>query len=349
MPVGRDALKGYLLEEALAYLIRNAGYSLLVDPRQDPYELRRRGNGLVVKGRGGEHQVDVLGQLNWIPAFTFPIRLFVEAKFRNKSVGIADVRKAIGVTLDVNQKNPPIRDGKPFRQKHQYMYALFSASGFSRYATKMALAHSISLNDLSWREFAPLLQSIHDVAQRMHDLWRQRGTGAFPVNELRGELRSVLDTSPPGFEDRTGLPEWIASEIGPVIDASRAYEELLVGMTNGPYMLVLKADNFDRFIHEAQINPHHRVTIRWGTQYDHGRTWIVTPAEGPQTYTLTFRLPRLLSKWVFATSGEVRQRAWQIKQDFFSTIVIYRYVEGRDWLFRLEFDPEETLRQVGQM
>ncbi|CAH0280792.1 hypothetical protein SRABI80_03710 [Peribacillus frigoritolerans] len=47
----------------MAYLIRNTGYQLIVDKQQDPIELKNRGNGLVVVGRGGEHQADVLGQL----------------------------------------------------------------------------------------------------------------------------------------------------------------------------------------------------------------------------------------------------------------------------------------------
>lgn len=67
----RDAAHGYVLEEVLAWLIRNAGYRLLVDPIQDERELARRGAGLVVRGRGGVHQADVLGELAWIPAFTF--------------------------------------------------------------------------------------------------------------------------------------------------------------------------------------------------------------------------------------------------------------------------------------
>ncbi len=32
MRIGRDALRGDILEEVLAYLIRNTGYKLLVDP-----------------------------------------------------------------------------------------------------------------------------------------------------------------------------------------------------------------------------------------------------------------------------------------------------------------------------
>ena len=80
MRISEESLRGYILEEVLAYLIRTTGYELLVDPSQDPRELGRKGSGLVVKGRGAVHQVDVLGELKWIPAFTFPLRLIVEAK-----------------------------------------------------------------------------------------------------------------------------------------------------------------------------------------------------------------------------------------------------------------------------
>lgn len=104
MRINKDTLKGYILEEVLAYLIRTTGYKLLVDASQDPRDLENRGNGLVVKGRGAVHQVDVLGELQWIPAFTFPLRLFVEAKFRRGKTGIDAVRNAVGVLLDVNSE-----------------------------------------------------------------------------------------------------------------------------------------------------------------------------------------------------------------------------------------------------
>jgi hypothetical protein len=107
MNISRETLRGYILEEVLAYLIRNTGYRLLVDPSQDPAELDMRHNGLVVKGRGAVHQVDVLGELSWIPAFTYPLRLFVEAKFRGRSTGIPEVRNLVATLMDVNQRNLP--------------------------------------------------------------------------------------------------------------------------------------------------------------------------------------------------------------------------------------------------
>jgi hypothetical protein len=69
-----DSLAGYILEELIAFLIRNTGYRLLVDAVQDPIELRSMANGLNVIGRGALHQVEFLGVLPWIPAFTFPLR-----------------------------------------------------------------------------------------------------------------------------------------------------------------------------------------------------------------------------------------------------------------------------------
>lgn len=114
MPITRDSLRGYILEEVLAYLISGAGYNLLVHPDQDPDNLIRRGNGLGVKGRGSDHQADVLGELLWIPAFTFPLRLFVEAKFRDGKAGIDTVSNAVGVLLDINQRNLIERDVSKF-------------------------------------------------------------------------------------------------------------------------------------------------------------------------------------------------------------------------------------------
>ena len=59
--------KGYILEEVLAYLIRTSGYSLIdTAPSNDP-DLFSGTNGLNLRGRGTNHQIDILGELNWIP------------------------------------------------------------------------------------------------------------------------------------------------------------------------------------------------------------------------------------------------------------------------------------------
>lgn len=165
MPISRDSLRGYLLEELLTYLIRNTGYRLLVDPSQDPEDLEVKGNGLVVRGRGAFHQADVLGQLPWVPAFTYPLRLFVEAKCRKARSDISQVRNAVGVIEDLNQNYSPVRENRGVAAPRQrYCYCLFSTSGFSEPASDMALAHQISLVDLSGSDFDALREALDELA-----------------------------------------------------------------------------------------------------------------------------------------------------------------------------------------
>lgn len=269
MKISKEALQGYILEEMLAYLIRNTGYRLLVDDVQDPQELGWERNGLVVKGRGAVHQVDVLGELMWIPAFTFPLRLFVEAKFREEKTGISIVRNAVGAMLDINQNNLPqstrTNGGNPqLRPKYQYVGAIFSTSGFSQPAMDMALAHGISLVDLGISGFEELLNQISETAQEIVNSFRVSDStrGEF-IHALRSALRNELRTQPHiSYEDRNrlrGLNKDLLDKITPSlkggVDAVKEMNELLVGMGQGPYMIVLKADNINNFIMYATHNP----------------------------------------------------------------------------------------------
>lgn len=351
--VGKDTLKGYILEEVLAYLIRNTGYKLLVDPAQDPRELVWRGNGLRVKGRGSTHQVDVLGQLRWIPAFTFPIRLFVEAKFRTETTGIDVVRSAVGVLADVNQNNFPTLESAVFYPKYQYVFAVFSISGFSDDATKMALAHQISLIDLSSTEFDPLKDAIGTAANSIcggEDLPDEEcNRNQATVKAIRSVMRRNLGTWPEGVPMTEENDANLVGKVANVVATARNYGELFVGMANGPFMLLLKAKNQQRFIDYAMRKPRHRVTIRWGTQGDDGKTWRIVPVDeggNEPKYELSFRLPEILAKYIFSVQTQVQERAYVAKESFFSDITIYLHINGSDNIFRLEYDAQETRRMV---
>jgi len=178
--IGFESLRGYILEEVLAYLVRDTGYELLVDERQDPTWLERRGNGLVVKGRGGEHQVDVLGQLTWVPTFTFPLRLFIEAKFRSEPTGIEVIRNAIGVVLDINQNNLRNKGQAPVVQNYQYVYTICSTSGFRDSAQDMALAHQISLIDIGGPDYADQFLTV-----------RKESLPRLPTTKSKNQILSV--------------------------------------------------------------------------------------------------------------------------------------------------------------
>lgn len=350
MAITRDALRGYILEEVLAYMVSGAGYRLLVHPDQDPDNLIRRGNGLGVKGRGSDHQADVLGELLWIPAFTFPLRLFVEAKFRGSKTGIDAVSSAVGILLDINQRNLIERDVGKFPRYYRYEYALFSTSGFSPRAIDMAITHQISLIDLSGDEFSDLRSEVAKSAEALigslveqHERYGiktiRRGR---LVSAVRNALRRELRTWPAGVPtiDEQGV-EMAYYVLSPAIEVARRYCELFVAMADGPFMLLLKERTPGEFIRYANRHRRHAVEIHWTKQENRGRTWTITPGDDKEAYGLTFRLPDKLADWIFIRPGFARQRALRIKQSYFSNITIYRHTEGEDYLYRLEYDSGE--------
>ncbi|MDW7615200.1 hypothetical protein SC499_10805 [Peribacillus simplex] len=354
MKISKESLKGYLLEEALAYLIRNTGYQLIVDKQQDPIELRNRGNGLVVVGRGGEHQADVLGQLLWIPTFTYPIRLFIEAKFKNSKVGIDIVRNAIGIVDDLNQNYSPMTDSNRILVKrYSYNFAIFSTAGFSKNAVDMAIAHKISLIDLSGEEFSILRSSIDQTAREItegfyfndevaagiqgnRDNYFSRGSF---IKTLRKYLRIRLGTWPSEVHSRelsVQEDSIFSNLLRHLINTIESYGELLVGMANGPFLLILKENSPGIFRDYASRYPTHRINISWGHENRNKKQWTITPYEDSYAYELTFTLPKLLGDLVFKNNNPT-QTALDVKGQFLSSITIYTHSNRKDELFRLEY------------
>jgi hypothetical protein len=140
----------------------------------------------------------VLGQLSWVPASTFPIRLFVEAKFYSRTpIGIPAVRNAIGVVEDLNQYSAPSSPSMgPVSQRLNYRYALFSTSGFTDEASRLALAHQISLIDLSGSDFADLRRLVTSLADTLFERGRDV---EHPVRTMRLLVRRELGTWPDGI------------------------------------------------------------------------------------------------------------------------------------------------------
>jgi hypothetical protein len=59
--LSESAFRGHVLEELLAKALSHSGFRLIVEPEQDDVALYSASNGLRVRGRGADHQVDVLG------------------------------------------------------------------------------------------------------------------------------------------------------------------------------------------------------------------------------------------------------------------------------------------------
>ncbi|TNM59617.1 restriction endonuclease [Streptomyces sp. NP160] len=192
--IGRDALRGYVLEEVVAKMLQLNGYRLLNDERDDPEAFITRGHTLYVKGRGSDHQADALGDLTAPIPFGLPVRLFVEAKHYRQPVDLPVLRNAHGVIHDVNQCYATPRTGARRAQRYDYRYAVFSTSGFTRPADDFAQAHQISLHDLSEERTRPLLDAIAATADGIRDAARAAKLTEFPLHALRLALRAALGT-----------------------------------------------------------------------------------------------------------------------------------------------------------
>lgn len=325
-----SALRGYLLEESLAWLLRFSGYRLLVHEDQDPEELVSHGDTLRVRGRGALHQVDVLGEFAFTPAFSMPVRLFLEAKFYQKPCGIEIVRNGHGVLHDVNE-NFMTHPGTRPRQRYQYSYALFSANGFTAEAQKYALAHQISLVDLSGASFSWLLGVIGSTAWSLFEAQKYLpDSEPFPMAWLRRELRDALGTSPvnllPSATVHEGKFKQAAdAAIAPFIAVLRQHSdtELLLGFPAAPFILPLAADDHKQFLAYAEAQPDHTVHIR---RRGHGGAaeWTVSPVGDEGAYGLAFKLPEHIERWISGIAEKERRRTLEVKEQFLSAITIYR-------------------------
>jgi hypothetical protein len=358
-----ETLRGYLLEEALAWLLRHTGYRLLVHESQDRAELRQGVNGLRVRGRGADHQVDVLGEFVFPPAFSLPIRLFLEAKFTRLRTDLKTIRNAHGVIDDINEnfaRGPNAR----FMKRYRYVYALFSASGFSKDAEGYALAQQISLIDLSIPAFDWLRDVVETTARQLCPLKADYDVRIFPVNWMRGQLRLRLGTLPDPIPDGFSLSETNAREFRRAAetllerfaeqvkgDISR---ELLLGFPSAPFILPMVSQDIDAFLTFARKHPSHAVALRRtrsGSKFE----WQAMPVPSLEVpledapirgseYQLTFSLPKRFEAWIDEYPDRRDRRTLVKARKFLPNIAIYRMASGSDVLeiFQLRYEPEDV-------
>ncbi|MFE7719535.1 hypothetical protein ACFU44_10870 [Nocardia rhizosphaerihabitans] len=262
MAITVATVRGYVLEELLARILQDNGYRLLVAEEQDPEALKGSSRGLLVRGRGTTHQVDVLGELDLPLPFSLPMRLFVEAKYRNKRIGVESVRNAYGTIRDVNEHYGTSTPGSrriPVK-RYQYQYALFSASGFTRPAQEYALAQQISLVDLSNPGFGTLLSTAHRIATQIVNLASEVDVDSLPLNQIRSALRHALGTWPSDLTDED-FPE-MASHL----DALRGWVD------DRPVPTAASVDDPDRKF----------VSAEFGYRVLAPEIWVEVHEEGPE-------------------------------------------------------------------
>jgi hypothetical protein len=361
--ISSGALKGYLLEEIVASLISNAGYRLLTDPQDDPHDLALMGNGLQVRGRGGFHQADVLGELSWAPAFGNPIRLFIEAKWRGEGrakVGIPEVRHAVGILQDVNQNLVTVKtrsdeivpgpnsdddvtnSGRGFC--YTYRYALCSASGFTPGAQAYALAHQIALLDLSHDDYDEIRETINVVGDNVQDYIERvdhdvRGDPQITRNRLVRKIRATLRRELWGLPF-DGYDDQFLWMLEPLINATRNIGELFVGVSATGFVILLKADHPDRMIDHMRAPTDPSTNIHYRKRSDGSFRWQITvSSEIAAQCRLSFVLPdAMLRALDEKREGSRRVAALNLKEQHFSRITVYRMTDTKSMICSLKLD-----------
>ncbi len=331
----KSQFKGYILEHVLAYLLQSSGYSIIDKLSPNEPDVTEEGNGLNISGRGAKHQIDVIGNLDWIPAFTFPTRLLVEAKFRDKNssnkgrVGIDIVREQIGILSDINENYFSAISGDP-KQRYRYVSAIFSANGFSKDAVDLAIAHQIQLVDMSDDSFSEILNAINTFTDNIFG--NRKSITSKQVSTIRENLiKSFFENYNVVEIENTYINTLKAS-----IDSFR--NKIFIGMSQSGFMLLLH-DSSGTFLDYAKEQQMHDVTIHW-SKVDGGKQWIIKPLYG-NDYKLTFKLPQRLHDWIYKTSEDMFTTAINEKERHFSKISIYHKDSvGNPKIFTLKFNKE---------
>jgi hypothetical protein len=337
--ISESALRGYVLEEILARLLRDNGYSLLVTESQDLEALKDGPHGLLVRGRGANHQADAVGELQIPTPFSLPVRLFAEAKFREHPIDITAVRNAIGLLSDVNEYHrSDVKSDFPLRRYH-YRYALFSTSGFTADAQQYALAHQVSLIDLQGPAFQYLRTAAGEATAQLLELATQVDLISFPVHEMRYALRHSLGTwtadrasARDTADDFLAAPHRAAAifaqgltGIGDELAGSLA-DKLILGFPHGPFILVLQPDDplaFEQFLNRAPGEVPVRIRYASRTGGISGE-WAIEVRKRDEL-VVRFGVPPLLEAWLLAAGEDETERARLAKQTLFSNIAVFHH------------------------
>ena len=346
----KSQAKGYLLEIVLAKLLKVNGYDLVTSTDNEDNEIvDLPRNGLNIKGRGAYHQFDSLGTFRITPPFVYPIRLFLEAKFyTNNKVGIDRIRMGIGILQDVNTNYSTVdmTSQELKLPKYNYNYALFSTSGFTDDAQRLAIAHKVYLMDLSSGYYSWIRDFINQVVDKLfadHNIDNDISSDIFNnfkedfsrrINSLNyDQLYSWSD-----FDDRQSI-------VHEFVDKLQNVGSIYIASTKSSQIIALIPDDDKDFRNSLLSNPHQEVTITWNE--DENDVWIVRPTRNYVQYRLTFQLPSVIRDYIFNNSVNQYESAYDEKTRSFGMLSFIAYLDGENpTLCTLEFDEEETKRRV---
>jgi len=328
-----DQVRGALLEETILWLLEFAGYRTVITAAEDPTLLMGPA-GLSVRGRGATHQIDAIADFEFGQPFSFPQRLLIEAKAYGdgRTVGMHQVRNAVGVVKDVSEYWVPGGGTTPPRRRYHYTYALFSLSPFSLAAQRYAFAQDIFLVPLARSQyFAPVGTALGPAVDGLPR--KARNQVEFPISLIRSRFRDSLR----GGLFPVGLPErW--ESLTPLVNAIRLVGSGLLGTAAREFPLFLVP-------RDPSLLETLPVTIQVRIRRQAGTWYLESATSGDRLFS--FDLPQELFE-LYADNGILtRERALDLKGESLAEIHAFYTRDGQKRLvvFRLDQQWLEEIRQ----
>jgi hypothetical protein len=324
-------VRGVLLEEAIAALLQGSGFRIVTRHSGDR-TLKGTPAGLAVRGRGTDHQIDVIGDFRFVSPFTNPLRLLVEGKYWSVTVGLPVVRNAVGIQRDVSEWFLP--NGRTAASRFHYQSAIFSATPFSVEAQRFAYAHDIVLVPLAQNSlFAPVIEAIRiftevDEARRV-----------LRLRDIRATTRSRLL----GVGSEGGSTDNLDAALTSIGRAINAIGSAYLARTSGGLPLFLVPPTPDAARRIAEFQDEHLMTVRYSRQ----EGWWLELVDWHETVRFSFDLPSELLR-VFKRDGRLNRReALNMKLEQFDAIHAYRFDGNRVRAMTLRLD-DSWVQQVDE-
>lgn len=317
------SIKGKLFEFFVYRLLTACGFEP-VNP--DGLLVYRGSPGLMVQGVGQPHNADVLLSPPIQTPFYYPTRLLVECKCYNDSIGLPQIRNALGLRDDINnfeivtkeilENRKTNRSSEPkFYDMKRYVYqvAVASIDGYKSTAYPFAKAHRIPLISFSQSAlFAGIryaISELDEMAKRNDELRRRI---SFSISE------EMLHPGYGTYRNRCDCNEWQTY----LEEVEKIERQITIGLLEDGTILFLLQKEQDHKPGYNVVPQDDGCTIHWYSNDD--STWVLDD-HGTVYY---FELPEELYNDWKRSVGKQRKDALRIKRDYFSKIVLFHRTEG---------------------
>lgn len=346
-------VKGALLEYLVRQILINCGFISVLSDNFYTYE----SDGLFyINGRGAAHDADVLMEPPIQIPFSYPSRILFECKANKSTIGLAPIRNALGLRVDINefevvtksslrkrQKNRRSEYAIENRKRFNYQVGVASVSDFKKPAIEFAANNKIYLLSLYWFFGQTIVDSFDSIDQRyidnkdglkdIYDYLKDRHIDDSYNNRHESAIKCLKD-------DR---------KIGRIItDFKEIINRLFVGVIeSGEIIFLFAKDNTSA---ELLLKLNGTGDLRGQFHYyrkkpDYWYLTIQSSHEGNSPIELTFNLPKKIMR-LWEEYRLDKKEAVHIKGEYFSRVWIFKKSQGTEFPFIIVNIDREWLNQI---